>query len=243
MSKQIAYASSQVEVVFDWPWNAGPKGPPEAASDILPSSVAIAIGTATTMAAYLTTIFAKRLDLLNEAAASGPADGPDSPVVQLATRLMKCLVLHGTWDPKDSVEDVVLQSLRTKIQASARTRPTPLQLHASLARLVQLAGESRGRVTRATLYRELLNKHNQTASAKTRIPAEELSVVLLLDEAGPEFQDLVALAWQAESPAYSALPMSMLNQPFLLPETALPVPPGCNYHEPVWRTHVFLSCL
>jgi hypothetical protein len=191
---------------------------------VLPFSLAIAIGTATSMAAYLTAIFAKKLDLLSNSLSSS------SPVVQkdLATRLLKCLVLHGTCEPKDSVEDVVLGSLRTKIQASARTRPTPLQMHAMLSKLVTLRQETRGRVPRSQLFRELLNQHNAAASAKSRIPAEELAVILLLDEAGPGFQELVALAWQAEAPAYSALPISLLNQSFLIPESSSPVWRSCS---------------
>ena len=210
--------------MFDWPWNAGPRGPPAAGEDIQPFSLAIAIGTATSLAAFLTVIFAKRLDVWNfEAVSSSPEVKLD-----LATRLLKCLVIHGTSEPKGSLEELVMGSLRTKIQASSRTRPTPLQMHGMLAKLVSLQQESRGRVPRSVIFRELLNKHNSTASAKSRIPAEEMAAILLLDEAGQEFQALVALAWQAEAPQYSALPISLLNQPFLVPETALPVWLGCR---------------
>ena len=60
----------KVEVLFDWPWNAGPRGPPSPGDPVLPFSLAIAIGTATSMAAYLTAIFAKKLDLLNNSLSS-----------------------------------------------------------------------------------------------------------------------------------------------------------------------------
>ena len=209
--------------MFNWPWKNGPLGPPAPGSTVLPFSLAIAIGTATSLAAYLTLIFAMKLKLLDAAVSSGPAAQTD-----LATRLLKCLVIHGTCNPQDSVEELVMSSLKTKIQASSRTRPTPLQMHAMLSKLVELRLEARGRVPRATVFREVLNQHNIDASAKTRIPAEEICTVLLLDAAGPAFQELVALAWQAEAPQYSALPVSMLNQTFLSPETALPVPLSCS---------------
>ena len=73
------------------------------------------------------------------------------------------------------------------------------------------------------MFRDLLNKHNLTASAKTRIPEQEVNAILLLDAAGPALQDLISLAWQAETPMYSALPMTLLNQAFLQPDSALPV--------------------
>ena len=212
----------KVEVAFEWPWNAGAQGPAKAGQDITHSSLAIGIGTATCTAAYLTVLFAIKLQALEEALlSSGPAVQRD-----LATRLMKCLVIHGVASAGDDLEELVLGTLRTKIQASARTRPTPLQMQAMLAKLVSLKAVQQSRVPREQLFRELLNKQNSTASAKTRIPEQEVNAILLLDAAGQALQDLVSLAWQAEAPQYSALPMTLLNQAFLQPDAALPVWPS-----------------
>lgn len=217
-------AKYPLEVLFDWQWSGGGA----AGSEIVPFSIGVAIGTATTVASYLTAIYALRLNLLEDAlrGSSGPG-GPGGPV-DLATRLLKCLVLHATSDPKPSLEEQILDSLRTKIQASARTRPTPLQMHNMLSKVVDQRAQARGRVPRATLFREVLSKHNSDSSAKTRVPIEEMSAIILLDEAGVGLQDVVALAWQAESPPYTALPVSLLNQSFLNPEAPLPVPPSCT---------------
>ena len=95
-----------------------------------------------------------------------------------------------------------------------------------LAKLVSLKAAQQSRVSREQLFRELLNKQNSTASAKTRIPEQEVNAILLLDAAGQALQDLVSLAWQAEAPQYSALPMTLLNQAFLQPDAALPVWPS-----------------
>ena len=216
---------AQVEVTFDWPWNVGTAGPAKPGQEILPGSLAVAIGTATTLAAYLTVIFSVKLRSLDEVLLSS---GPDFQR-DLAMRLMKCLVIHGIQTASDNVEDLVMTTMRTKIQAAARTRPTPLQLQAMLAKLVTLKAEALGRVPREQLFREQLNKHNSSASAKTRIPEQEVVAVLLLDAAGPVVQEIVAMAWQAEAPPYSALPITLLNQSFLAPETALPVCHSCIY--------------
>jgi len=209
----------QVEVAFAWPWNAGAQGPAQAGQDIAHCSLAIGIGTATCVAAYLTILFAIKLQALEDVLLSS------SPAVQrdLATRLMKCLVIHGVAAAGDDLEELVLGTMRTKISASARTRPTPLQMQAMLAKLVSLKAESQSRIPKEQLFRDLLNKHNLTASAKTRIPEQEVNAILLLDAAGPALQDLISLAWQAETPMYSALPMTLLNQAFLQPDSALPV--------------------
>ena len=213
---------AQVEVAFEWPWNAGAQGPARAGQDIAHSSLAIGIGTATCTASYLTVLFAIKLQALDEALHSG------GPAVQrdLALRLMKCLVLHGVASAGDNLEELVLGTMRTKIQASARTRPTPLQLQAMLSKLVSLTAVQQSRVPREQLFRDLLNKHNSSASAKTRIPEQEVNAILLLDAGGPALQDLVSLAWQAEAPQYSALPMTLLNQAFLQPDAAVPVWPS-----------------
>ena len=213
---------AKVEVAFEWPWNAGAQGPAQAGQDITHSSLAIGIGSATCAAAYLTVLFAKKLQALDEALqSSGPAVQRD-----LATHLMKRLVIHGVASAGNDLEELVLGTMRTKIQASARTRPTPLQLQATLAKLVFLKAESQSRVQREQLFRDLLNKHNSTASAKTRVPEQEVNAVLLLDAAGQALQDLVSLAWQAEVPQYSALPMTLLNQAWLQPDAASPVWPS-----------------
>ena len=213
---------AQVEVAFEWPWNAGAQGPAQAGQDIAHSSLAIGIGTATCMASYLTVLFAIKLQALDDVLlSSGPAVQRD-----LAMRLMKCLVIHGVASAGDDLEELVLGTMRSKIQASARSRPTPLQMQAMLAKLVSLKAAQQSRVSREQLFRELLNKQNSTASAKTRIPEQEVNAILLLDAAGQALQDLVSLAWQAEAPQYSALPMTLLNQAFLQPDAALPVWPS-----------------
>lgn len=214
------HRETKVEVLFNWLRDSVVQ---QGSEELAPFSVAISIGTATTMGSYLTAIHAIKLNLLSELSSS-PALQRD-----LAIKLMKCLVLHAMSDPKGTLEEQVLDSLRTKIGASSRTRPTPLQMHSMLTRVIdaKLAGRARG--TRSQLYRELLNFHNQDASAKNRIPIEEMNAIILLDEAGVALQDIVAMAWQAESPQYTALPVSLLNQSFLSPETTLPVQLICNY--------------
>ena len=213
---------AKVEVAFEWPWNAGARGPAQAGHDITHSSLAIGIGSATCAAAYLTILFAIKLQALDEALQSS------SPAVQrdLAVRLMKCLVIHGLASAGNDLEELVLGNMRVKIQASARTRPTPLQLQAMLAKLVSLKAELQSRVPREQLFRDLLNKHNSTASAKTRVPEPEVNAILLLDAAGHTLQDLVSLAWQAGVPQRSALPMTLLNQAWLQPDAASPVWPS-----------------
>jgi hypothetical protein len=95
-----------------------------------------------------------------------------------------------------------------------------------LGKLVSLTAVQQSRVPREQLFRDLLNKHNSSASAKTRIPEQEVNAILLLDAGGQALQDLVSLAWQAEAPQYSALPMTLLNQAFLQPDAAVPVWPS-----------------
>ena len=68
----IPASLTKVEVLFDWPWNVGPHGAPAPGNLVQPFSIAIAIGTATSLASYLTTIFAVKLNLLESAADSGP---------------------------------------------------------------------------------------------------------------------------------------------------------------------------
>jgi hypothetical protein len=212
---------AQVEIAFEWPWNAGAQGPATAGQSIAHGSLAIGIGTATCTASYLTVLFAIKLQALEDALHScGPAVQRD-----LALRLMKCLVIHGVASAGEDLEELVLGTMRTKIQASARTRPTPLQLQAMLGRLVDLTAVQQSRVPRQQLFRDLLNKHNGSASAKTRVPEQEVTAILLLDAGGQALRDLVSLAWQAEAPQYSALPMTLLNQAFLQPDAALPVWP------------------
>ena len=65
----------QVEVAFAWPWNAGAQGPAQAGQDIAHSSLAIGIGTATCVAAYLTILFAIKLQALEDVLLSSCPEG------------------------------------------------------------------------------------------------------------------------------------------------------------------------
>ena len=82
-----------LEVLFSFVTELAP-APVSAGAGIKPFSVSLCIGSSTIMACYLTTIFAMKLDLLNNSQS-------DAELLRgLAMRLLSCLVIHCMSDPK-----------------------------------------------------------------------------------------------------------------------------------------------
>ena len=84
-------------------------------------SVAIVIGSGTVMACYAFALAAAQLDILSQ------LDQGSWLQKEVATRLMKCLVLHGISDPKDDPTEQMLEALSEKRAAASRTHPSPHQ--------------------------------------------------------------------------------------------------------------------
>ena len=107
-----------LEVLFSFVTELAP-APVSAGAVIKPFSVSLCIGSSTIMACYLTTIFAMKLDLLNNS---------DTELLRsLAMRLLSCLVIHCMSDPKADPDQQMLEAMGEKRMALQRTPVSPYQ--------------------------------------------------------------------------------------------------------------------
>ena len=162
------------------------------------------------------------------AAVTGGWMRPDSLVeprlkADLGSRLLKCIRLAATYNPKADLKSQLQSILGTKIQASNRLRPTTLQMLFAFTRLV--AAELLGtRKSKAQVLSEVLGDYNRRELVRSlKINSDEVTAIKFLSERSEEFRSLVKLMWGVERPVYTALPMNVLAAEYLQEAALLPV--------------------
>jgi hypothetical protein len=112
-------------------------------------SVGLSVGFGTVIGAFITAYAAIKLDWIPQAGASGASGAsgvPASPDLKpLARKLMAVLRMSATYDPAGGTLQQAMASIREKMAAASRQRPSTIQLLFCFMRRVKevLAGGSR----------------------------------------------------------------------------------------------------
>ena len=98
---------------------------------LAPLTVGMGIGNGVVLSSHLMAAAAIRFQWFGSAAGSDAVrllHDHNAVHVDLARRMLRVLRLTGTYDPKPDLKKQVTETLTSKMQAAARTRPTTLQM-------------------------------------------------------------------------------------------------------------------
>lgn len=96
----------------------------------------------------------------------------------MAARLLKCLQLESLYRPCATIAQSISEGIASKIQATVRQRPNPMQL---LYGFDRLARDMAGRKSPGEKLVSVINSYNKKEQVKScRVTAEETSVIMFL---------------------------------------------------------------
>jgi hypothetical protein len=201
-----------VEVLFSW---LGLK----AGDPITPFSVGIAIGMGTIMSCFL----------VCHALRSRSQWCPwslDTVVDHLGHHLLKVLRIHAIFDPPTDTMSLLRKTIGSKIAASNRSRPSPLQMEAALRiRVREIQAASTRAKAAAAVFDEVITAYNKLEKVKScKLSADETACIKLIARSSQEMKVLLSVIWGDDKMQHTSVPMSLLASKFLDDTTDLAVP-------------------
>lgn len=201
--------------------------------EVEPFSIGVSIGFGVTLACHLACLAALHMPWLDPLP-PGVQESQQEFQRDMAQRILAMLRLTATHTPAATLEEQVRETLSTKIQASARPRPTTLQMLYSFRRLVENRSLS-SRLSKDALMRTCLVEYNKSQVAHVRINSDETTCIIFLMARTPLFIRRVKVMWGVEAPQYTALPLSLLGCAWLSPMYSLPFRSDEN---PLWANYM-----
>ena len=191
-------------------------------SPVAPFSVGISVGFGVVLASYLCCIAALELPWLQVSRGPGAISAEDKEFQEdIASRLLQMLRLTGTYQPRDTLQGQVQETLATKIMASQRTRPNSIQMLYGFRRLV-LARATLSRRSKEDLLKTAISEFNNNEQSAFRINAEEIAGIVFISSRTPLFLRRLKIIWGSEKPQHTAMPLQLLGSAWLSPSYPLP---------------------
>jgi hypothetical protein len=191
-------------------------------SPVAPFSVGISVGFELVLASFLCCIAALELPWLQGSRGPGGISAEEKEFQEdIAGRLLRMLRLTGTYQPRDTLQGQVQETLATKIMASQRMRPNSIQMLYGFRRLVQARAVSSRQGHDALLKTAIAEFNNQEQSA-FRINPEEVSGIVFISLRTPIFIRRLKIIWGSEKPQHTAMPLQLLGSAWLSPSYPLP---------------------
>ena len=90
------------------------------------------------------------------------------------------------------------------------------------------------RKVRQDLFAEAIGKHNRVATGKAKINPDETSALYFFDQAPASIRRALKIIWGTEAPQHTAVPLSLIAQPFWFPKKSLSNKIGAQAN-PLWH--------
>ena len=183
-------------------------------------STGVANGNAVVISCHVCCIVAIELKWLD---ADSDLNSDPAILAEVAKRLIRCIRLTCTHDPKGDLQEQIQETLSSKIQASSRTRPTTMQMLFSFMRLVKTRVTAR--LSEGEILKAVLNDYQRAESLQNfRLNHDEIDAIKFLHCRSATFQARVKIMWGQEKPAHTAWPMNLFTEIYLQEDVKLPVP-------------------